>query len=108
MQWAMTTILVLLLLTFLAVTKPSEADFQSWARTNIRADDNADLLERGMMFALRTQMNLETVYRDYTILAIIDTRVLDIRLRYLGIAGQWILLNREDPSEQRSRAIFED
>lgn len=103
MKWAITMILILLILTFLAVSKPSEADFQSWARANIRADDNADVLERGMVFLLRTQMNLETVYRDYTILATVDTRVVDIRLRYLGIAGQWFLLHREDSSENESQ-----
>ncbi len=98
MKWLFTTILVLLLLTFLAVTKPSEADFQSWARANIRADDSADWVERGAMFALRTQVNMETVYRDYTILAVVDTRMLDVRLRYVGIAGQWFLVERDDRS----------
>lgn len=98
MKSTFTLILVLLLFIFLAVTKPSETDFQQWARANIRADDSADWVERGMLFAVRTQMNLETVYRDYAILAVVDTRVLDTRLRYLGIAGQWVLIGQEEGS----------
>lgn len=88
-------VISLLVLLLLAVTKPSESDFHSWARANIRAEANAGLLERGMIMTMRTQMRLEATYRDYAVVAIVDTRVGGNQLRYLGIAGQWILLEED-------------
>lgn len=88
----MLMVIVLLGMLLLAVTKPSEEDFHTWTRANIQAGPDADLLERAFAFGVRTQARLETSYHDYAVFAIVDTRMADRRRRYLGIAGQWILI----------------
>ena len=88
----MLIVIVLLVLLLLAVTKPSEGDFHTWARANIQAGSDGDLLERGLALTLRTQARLEARYQDYAVFAIVETRMANRKHRYLGIAGQWILI----------------
>ena len=88
----MLIVILLLSMLLLAVTKPSEEDFHTWTRANIQAGSDAGLLEEALAFGVRTQARLETSYHDYAIFAMVDTRMADRRRRFLGIAGQWILI----------------
>lgn len=82
-------IIILVLLVFTSVTKPSEESFDNYIKSEFKSNKTDDGLTSIVKGVFKIQSNLTTKYYDKTFYSITETKIGNDKHKFLGICGFW-------------------
>ena len=82
-------IVILILLVFTSVTKPSEDSFDNYISSEFKSKKEDDGLTKIVKGFNKIQSNLTTKYDDKIFYSITETTIGNEKQKFLGICGFW-------------------
>ncbi len=86
-------IIILILLVFASITKPSEDSFNNYIKTEFKSNKNDDGLTRIVKGVSKLQSNLTTRYNDKIFYSITETSIGNEKHKFIGIFGFWFKID---------------